>query len=51
MFLILILFISNKIIDFTKKIDHETFGFAVEITFEYKFISMEENENLIKSFN
>ena len=42
----LIFYISNKIIQYTKNIDYETFGFAVDITFEFKFISFQEYEKL-----
>ena len=35
-------YVSNKIIEYTKNIDHDTLGFAVGIIFECKFIYFEE---------
>nr|YP_010470451.1 hypothetical protein N4M07_mgp001 [Inonotus hispidus]UVF37939.1 hypothetical protein [Inonotus hispidus] len=38
----LTLFLSNIIINFTKKIDYLEFGFGLDIIFEYNFISIED---------
>ena len=44
----IILFISNLIITKTKRIDYKTFGFEVKFIFEYKFITTEEYDKIIK---